>query len=365
MFSFDVTGLSAQQIITIILGSGIIGIIVLIVLVIFYLDKIEHFASRVLALFSWMGSGVQKQQISRQIRGDILKISKNLSKELNSAIVYDLKVKWVKESNRETFIENNKVVIRMDNKKSKTKNTVYAVHQYVEKGLLGKIKTYFDSKLMGALDIAVVRKFLSELDPQYLAFYHEKYLDVFLQDDEAKEIFMGIIELDKSGLLAAILLKELIEKGNMIYPDMPDECLKIESRQFLKFLYDISCKAPGEDVDLQFVQTYFQVAVVIIAKSDKLYQVGAKPYYKMAEKRINDGTTTVYLLADSKEKVRCATKIASDLKVKYPLIKSLKEYEYKRKLTNGKIIKGVCIAINTYEEDMSENCNETAIPASE
>lgn len=72
-------------------------------------------------------------------------------------------------------------------------------------------------------------------------------------------------------------------------------------------------------------------------------------YEKRACTHIETGVETVYLLDDSKEKSEIAAKIAINMQEKYAKIKSVKNYAYTRKRTSGKIGKGTCIAINTYE----------------
>lgn len=332
-------------------GFGIAVFFTVIYLVIFKLDAIEKFTSRFLSLFLWAGSSVQKTQLSKDIRSDILKVSKEMSKEIDGISPYDLKIRWVKDMDRDTFIENNKIIIKMNPYDNKIKNKVYALHQYIEHGLLSDIKIYFDDNVIKSLDATIVRKLLIILDKDGLKYFDNNYLDKILKDEDNKIIFNQLIKLDSTGMLSAIFIKELMEKGRYMYPQAPDECLKIESRQFLTFLYNIANKKAGEDVELMFSSEYFNVAVMIIAKSEILHSVGQIPYLKRARNNLSNGVTTIYLLADSKNKCIAARKIAENLKRNNTNINQVKEYSYTRKISNSKAISGTCIAIYTQDTD--------------
>jgi hypothetical protein len=330
-------------------GFGLTFLLVFIYLIIFKMEVLEKFASKILAGFYWVGSGVQKKQISKDIRSDILKVSKEMSKEIEGIAPYDLKIKWIKDMDRDTFIENNKIIIKMNPFDNKVKNKVYALHQYIEHGLLSDIKIYFDESVIKSLDAAVVRKLLIILDRDGLKYFDNNYLNKILKDEENKIIFNQLTKLDSTGMLSAIFIKELIEKGRYMYPQAPDECLRIESRQFLTFLYDIANKEPGEYVNLAFTGEYFNVSIMIIAKSEVLHNAGQFPYIKRAKNSLNSGITTIYLLADSRNKCVAARKIAENLKRNNPNINEIKEYCYTRKISNFKALQGTCIAIYTQD----------------
>lgn len=332
-------------------GIGITILIVIILLVIFKLETLEKLASKFLSLFLWAGSSVQKTQIAKDIRSDILKVSKEMSKEIDGITTYDLKIRWVKNIDRDTFIENNKIIIKMNPSDNRIKNKVYALHQYIEHGLLSDVKVYFDDNVIKSLDATVVRKLLIILDKDGLKYFDNNYLDKILEDDENREIFNQLVKLDTTGMLSAIFIKELIEKGRYMYPQAPDECLKIESRQFLTFLYNIANKKTGEDVELTFNSEYFNVAVMIIAKREVLKSAGQVPYLKRAKSNLSSGITTIYLLADSRNKCIAARKIADNLKRNNTDINAIKEYDYTRKVSNNQTIRGTCIAIYTQDTE--------------
>lgn len=338
------------------ISSWLIIVGLFIYLVVFHLDKLEYFGSGVLSLFQWTGSGVRKQVIAKDIRSRILKVSKEISKEIDGVLPYDMKIKWVKEIDKDTFVEGNQVIIRMNNQKSKTRNIVYALNQYVEKGLLPKTRNYIDSKIIKSSDLVMVRKLLLLCNESGVDHFDEIYLKpVISADSDVKEWIEKILKLDEAGIFVHVLLKEFIEQARKIYPSMPDPCLYAESKEFLRFLYNIANKQPGQEVDLQFIGEYFKVGVIIIAKSETIGKLGYKPYVKRALSNLNKGIKTIYLFADTYSKSEFAHTVAETIGEADIRVKEMKEYKYKRKGFQGRTSNGVCIAIHTTEYENIED----------
>lgn len=307
-------------------------IIILILLVIFHLEKLEYFASKVLSLFQWTGTSVRKQVIARDIRARILQVSKEVSNEVDEILPYDMKIEWVKEMNVETFLKKNQVIVRMNNKSNKTKNIVYAINEYVAKGLIPKTRKYIDGKVIISTDLIITRRLLFSCYESSIDYFDEVYLKpMYEEDEEIKDYIKKLLVIENSGILVQVLLKEFIEQGRKVYPGIVDPCLIVESKNFVKFLYNIAAKPPGEIVDLTFTGEYFRVGVILVAKIETLHH-GLTPYINRALRSLDNGTQTLYLLADSSHKANLATEVARLVKSRDIRVKSTKEYKYKRKI---------------------------------
>ena len=126
------------------ISSPLFYILVVLYLVIFHLEKLEMLSSKVYSIFQFTGTAAKKKTIAKDIRSKILKVSKDVSKQVDGVLPYDLKIDWVKEVDRKTFVEGNQVVVRMNNRSTKTENLVYALNTYVEHGLIPKARKYID-----------------------------------------------------------------------------------------------------------------------------------------------------------------------------------------------------------------------------
>jgi hypothetical protein len=339
-----------SEVIAAIIGSvGLIGIIIY--LIVFHLEKLEYFASRVLSLFLWLGSGIRKKAISKEIRAKILKVSKEITKEVSTVLPYDLKINWVKETNIETFIQDNKIVIRMNNKQNKTGNIVYALTQYIENGLLPYARKYIDTKVMKSADMVMVRKLLAICHVEGLDHFDQSFLIPLLSsDEEIQEYIDKMIKLDDAGIFVRVLLNEYMFQSKIIYPKVPDQRFMRESKELVSFLYNVATKGPGEIVELSINGEYFRIGVIIIARNEVLDIHGTQPYIYRAISNLNKGLKKVYLFADTEFKSQCANEVASYIKENDLRVKYVKRLPYKRKYSNGITMKGICIEISTIED---------------
>jgi hypothetical protein len=345
------------------IGSwAVIGIMVL-YLVIFQLDKLEYFASKVLSVFQWTGTNVRKQVIAKDIRSRILKVSKEVTKEVKDIMPYDLKICWVKETNFQSFVEGNQVIVRMNNKHTtKTKNVVYALSQYVENGLMPKARNYIDKSIIKCADLVMTRKLLITCYEEGLNDFDKNYLSPVMHNNaDMENDIRNLMKLDEAGLFVRILLKEFMEQSQKIYPQMPDPCLIAESSEFVRFLYNVVTKETGDYTDLIMNREYFKVGVIILFKEEILSNYGYAPYITRAFSNFGLGIQKVYLLADTATKSTIAREIAIQIKDRDLRVKKVNYHPYKRKLSNGKVLRGICIEVSTIENAIeSEQIDECA-----
>lgn len=338
-----------------IIPTTLLMIGVFLYLVIFKIEKLEIFASKVCSFFSFIGTSFEKKSISKEIRGRIIEISKEISKGIDGILPYDLKIEWVKETTRESFFNNNQIIIRMSQKDNKTKNIAYAVHSYVNNGLLPKARRYYDRKVIESSKLAIMRKLIIKGYPEIFDYFCQEYIDpITEQDIEIKEYLNQIIRLDENGMFVQVLLREFIDKANLIFPQEPDESLKAESKEFLRFLYNIASKEKNEDVPLTFNGVYFKTAIIIVAKTETIGKLGFTPYLKRIFNSLEQGIETIYIFAIGSIKSQIARSIAEIANERDYRIRHRSEYVYKRKTRSGRQVKSMCVVLDTKDKDLEE-----------
>lgn len=320
------------------------------IFVFFFLNPENLFIwkSAILSMFKTVSLSAEKSMISNRLRGEILKVSKEVSKENKNLIPYDLKIEWVEDEDKDTFLRNNQVIVRMSQSRNPHKNLVYAMLEYVKKGLLPNARLYIDKKILEASDLTIIRKMLALNYKDSLSYFHNEILDPAISnDDEVKELIQGLIQIDNNGMLVPILLNEFSKASLMIYPEPPDDCLKYESKEFLRFLKNIATKEPGEASELVFNQNYFKVAVGLAANPNNYNKLGRKFYIDKVFNSIDKGIETVYILGLGKNK-EIAEKISLVAKENDIRIKEVKHHYYKHKFSDGNFTNGVCIEVKTF-----------------
>lgn len=339
----------------VIIPTAVVLFILFMLLIVFKIEKIELFGAKIAKWFSFVGTSFKKKAVAKEVRGRIIELSKSISKEIDGVMPYDLTIKWVKETNRETFFNNGQIIIRMNEKENNTKNISYAVHQYVTNGLLPRAKRYIDPKIIKTTDLAVMRKLIVKGYPEIFDYFCEEYIDPVIKDDnEIEEYLKQIIDLDNNGMFVQVLLREYIDKTNSIFPKEPDDSLKAESKEFLRFLYTITSKEKDENVPLRFKGAHFNVGIIIVAKVETLGNLGYAPYLKRIFDSVEKGTETIYLFAISGIKTEIARNIANIAEEREFRIRSKNEYEYTFKTRNGYKMKGICIVLDTKTKDWEQ-----------
>ena len=76
-------------------------------------DKVEKWAALLSRLFTWTGQRMQKKYIALDIQGQINSFSRRLNNQAHGSMPYPVSLKWVRETDKATFIMNNEVVVRM------------------------------------------------------------------------------------------------------------------------------------------------------------------------------------------------------------------------------------------------------------
>jgi small subunit ribosomal protein S1 len=306
--------------------------IILLLGVIFKLEAILYFLSIVQGWFLWLGTGVKRKQIENSIKANIIKVSKMASKEIEDALPYDLKIKWVKTSEREAFFDGNKVVVCMDNKRNKMHSIVHTVNDYVSSALLVKEKSCIDKSIYKSSCLVMTRKLLMDTYEDGVTFFFDNILNIEMEKDEAlKNSINKLINLDDNGMFVQILLRELKERSSIVFGKTDNSNFIDETKSFINFLHDIAVRKFGDDsTKLSFRGVYYKVGVILVAKPITFQMHGESSYIKRFKQKVIEGMDSIYLCARN-EKVNILESVLKEIN-KMNYIKSYK-IKYKKRLT--------------------------------
>lgn len=336
------------------IGLGTLGILagVVIYLLLFQTSNIFLLSAKCWELLSNIWSKFEKRAVADRIRGTILEVSRNLNKEIKEISPYDLEIEWVEGMDRESFLRDNQVVVRMHHHNDKAKNLVIALADFVEKGVLPKAKKYMDGNVSKCTDLALIRKILIEKHGDSLDYFDDELLVPLLESDsELRELFEQIVCLDESGMLTQVVLREFLLLGKKLYPRVPDENIKTITKEFIHYLHEIATRDPGEDTNLNFNRGHIKVAVVIVAKTQMLDAHGIRPYPWRVKNYLDRGIETVYLIAPFRFGGYLKS-IKQELS-QDPRIKGFDEFTYYY-MKDSRKIKSLCIAVYTDESRVGQ-----------
>ena len=329
---------------------GYLFLLALIIALIFWPEKIFFWVSKVQALFLWVSTGVKKSQIETEIKANMLKIRKEISKEMEDVLPYDLKIKWIISSNREAFFDGKEVVVCMDNTKNKMCNIVHAINEYVHNGLLVGEKAYVDNKIMKSSCLVLTRKLLMMSFDKGLPYFFNEILNAETKEDnDLKGKIDEFISLDENGLFTQVFLRELKEKGNKMLGKVNVDEFKSETSRFIDFLYVIATRGHRDKSKLSFNGKYYNSSILLVANYDNYMAFGTDSYIKRFESNIKEGSENIYLCARNEKKL-IAENVFEQIKDSYPITYG-KSFYYTGRTTEGDIFKGLCIAVKVIRED--------------
>ena len=105
-------------------------------------------------------------------------------------------------------------------------------------------------------------------------------------------------EVDEFGLFTRIMLVELIDLANSLYPQkLGVREIGEEINGFVDYLLQFPQRPKGQDVELAFPGKYIKVAIVLVARRVKLAEWGYAPYIRRVEDRLTSDFDTVYVMA--------------------------------------------------------------------
>lgn len=313
-------------------------------------DRIIEINAKISVLLAPIVKSAEKPAVKLTVESTINNISNNLNKEIEGILPYGVEIEWVRNTNRESFIKDNKVIIRMEFHNNNTRNIVHATLKYLEEGLLNNVKKSLDKKISISIDFTIAKKTLRE-SKKYdsLQYLMEDIINPIENDDEyIKEYLKKLNDLNEYGFFTRIFLNELKQFDTKLYGIETVGNLNYDITYFIDKLYDIANKEKGVDIDTDCITDNFKLSFVYIARADTL-QRGISPYIKYINGQIKEGFDNFYLIARGKYNIGVANLISSYL-IKNNMLNKIIEYEYRTNF-KGRKYEIICINMKSLEDN--------------
>ena len=262
-------------------------------------EKVDFWVAKVERFLIFLGFRRDKKFIQKDVRSKINLASKKINREADGLVTKGVEIIWVNQENIESFLKKGKVIIRMRPHENHDKNVVNAVTHYVQTGVLHTSKRYLPEKVKEAVNLALIKKILSEEseDSTSLEHFGIQNLNPNLESDsELKKNFSIIQKMEEKGLFTRILLREIRILGKKLYPSEASEAVLKETKKFFDFLEPFAChERDGDITDWNFIDRDIQVGIMYVAKREKLNTEGLDPYIKRVRGKFNQGCKKLYL----------------------------------------------------------------------
>lgn len=327
--------------------------VIIIILIITNIENILILQSKIWGIFSGTFGFAKKKQMSMKVRGTILKSVKKQQFKNKDIIPNDLKVVWINEEKVDSFVKNNQVIVRIKQSSNPYENLIIAVSEYVNNGLLYNVKRYLNQDVIDASKILMTRKVVQYANSATLAYLDEKYIIPRLNNDtELKELYEDLTKIDNNGMFTGIMLNEFSKAGMSIYNQIEDPELFAESKEFMRYLYNIAIRLSQDVTDLSFNRDYFKVAIFLSASNKTLKSSGIRSFVKAILKKFDEGIETIYVFGLGNKR-EIARQISEAVENELVIVKIV-GHSYKHVNENGKRVPGIF-----YECSVSYNEEDT------
>jgi len=279
-----------------------------------YYEKIQVLWGGLLALFKaykWC----RKSSIKCAIEGNLNSFSKRFNSDSAEFIIPRVKVEFVDENNIEAFITKGLPIIKMNFSRNNNENLVNAAINYMKVALLDKSKNYLDKEISDSIDLNVTRRMLLEnKNMESITYFDAKYLmPEFSKLPNLRNYYDHISEIDDAGFLTRLLLREYRDFGPAVFPTIPNDSHKLESREFFNFVYNLSIRKKDEETPLLFNKAFIRLGIIFVAKTETYDLFGLAAYQRRIRILVNNGVYTFYLFGRGDRHTEIVNELRSEI----------------------------------------------------
>lgn len=274
--------------------------VALLIILIFFLlnpEKVEKWSAILARLLSFTSARMERAAVARDIQGRIGEYLKELNPNIKASIPYNVRIDWIKETNRESFIEEGEVVVVMSHHSNQARNFLNVVLELVSTGFLLQTKHFIEKPLNRALELTMAKKILMTKRRDAVPIFQEEIVEQ-VTDSETQNYSTILSELDERGLFNDILLPELVQLGDSLAMIQSAPKADLEVKDLINLLTKIARRKPKEEIDKNICGEFISMGIVLVASSHKIAFEGIDPYveYIMSLRR-EKGIKRVYILA--------------------------------------------------------------------
>lgn len=280
-------------------------ILIIIILAIFFWDKVELFISRILKIISGAFSFfkfLKKKGIQLDLQSRINLYIKKLNKLTSDLETDKIRIEYVnKDINRKAFIENGKVVLRLKKDDSNDDNFIHGTYLFVSTCLLFKVKHHLSPTQKESVDLYVTANLIKTEKNYILDRFLEDYLQPSLEGKaDKKKYYLSFETIDEHGIFYPVFINELNYLGKRVFGSIGKDSLINEFDEIISFLLVAANRRVGDDqTNLEYTGEKSKILIFIIGKPEKISDEGKYTQY-IKSVTTNHLINSIYSIGDKK-----------------------------------------------------------------
>jgi len=338
-----------------ILAIPLIIIVILLVYFIHNIDKYRIFLASIQRILGKISKNASKKSIESELSGRILGTAKELNTELESLLPHDIHISWEVSSSRQSFLDEGRVVLCMDQTKTRNQNIIHAIYDYINMGLFPEFfELFLDQNSVEAQKLVLTRKILKLVYKKGLVYYNDNMYYPRAKDTDVGEYVKTFEKLDGNGMFSHVFLRELVKCANSLiesdYEETEGHSLKSAVNGLTEFLLNISLQKPTDSntvlPPLGYTNGPFSVCIILLAKRDVFETHGYQPYIDRFNKQLAQNYRSIYLCGRGDKKIDIAVTLQKKLLELYPLLETSNAFIYQSSV-GERDTQAVTIALDT------------------
>jgi len=292
---------------------GLIGVVVLCGLGIFYLlyvlideDRSAAWRARIYKLFYKFTGSLNAEK--KYIENDISSRLNLARREMPFGIEYcpkAVKIEWVETGRTGTavYLNDNEYVIRLSPYDAQEKNIVLIARTLVNQTALVGLRAFLEKPIESAIDLNLVKALLDAVGNRRILDWYldHEYLPKMRTSKALAKWNEKIEVMDERGLFTRLLLVELDEFAKRVAGRRYSPEFSTEIKDLIDFIYKIAAKAYRSHVPLSFPGRYIKIGVILVGTTEKILAKGISPYVKAIFYQLEWKPTAIYVVQWDKE----------------------------------------------------------------
>jgi hypothetical protein len=285
------------------LSIPVIVLIAILLLIVAEPERAQKLKTLVVTPFFYLWRLFARAFISGKISVPVTKfINNDLLAYLDGVEEKRVKVKlnFIRDS-EELKRKGNKIIVRLREDDDQTKNILRTASIIIPTVVCPFVRTNIDKELSKAIDLTVLRKLAGKLGKRGDFIYKLHFLDPeLLSDPSINSHIQQLLRVDRKGLFISIFSNELHYLGEEMFANADRSNRTADVLSFLEFLIKIAERDERTFQELTFHSKSINLAIVLLAISEKAATHGVDPYIKRVRKEFYEGSESVYLIAYKK-----------------------------------------------------------------
>jgi hypothetical protein len=354
-----------------IISAPLLLVIAILVYFLKNFDKLQLASASLMRFFGNFSKSFSKKSIESELSGRILGTVKKLNLELDEILPYEIKVEWKERSDRQSFLDGKRVVLCIDQNKTRTQNVIHAITDYVDNGLYPKfLERLLEKNSVRAQKLVLSRKMIRTVYKRGLRYFNDMMLysiDSNLENNVYSNYIKMFEALDNNGMFSHIFLREMVKFSNscdsLDFSELENQNISSAMDGLASFLLSIAeKKKDDESLPLGYTKGPFSISIGLVAKYETFHTYGYEKYIVRFQQQIKKQYKSIYLCSYGDRNVEITMSLQKKLHERIPLLESSKPYTYLRKTKRGEEIRAVTIAFDASSVVLNMQRSEEKIP---